>query len=919
MSDFRVPAPNVGERIYRALLHLYPRRFRRAFALDLLETFRDERRNAARREMPAAAFWLGALQDLVTQALAERLASTVRTLRPFMGSDREDPPMITLLHALRALQLRYAARRLARAPLFSVTTVLVLALGVGASTAMFGIVNGVLLRPLPFAQPERLVVLSHTSDIAGVGAMGQSDATVLHYQRQARAFDGVAAWRAQDVNFAIGNGAQRGAERLAAASVSANVLDVLGASPALGRGFRAGEDRASAARVAILSHALWQGQFAGDAGVLGRTVTVNGQPHVIVGVMGPRFGWPTPETRLWRPLEFDPARTNVGSFNFSALARLRAGVTTEAARADLARTLPRLLQDFPADIPPAMWAKVRLQPVVTPMKEWMIGDAGRLLWILLGSAGLVLLVACANVANLFLVRGESRQREVAVRGAIGAGLSGMIAQSLGEALVLATAGGVAGLALAAAGMGLATRFGASLGVPRLEQVTLDGPVALFALGTALFCAAAVSVVPALRARRLPIASVLRDAGRGATEGISRHAARNALVVAQVALALVLVAGSGLLARSFARLRNVKPGIEADGVTMARIALARADYPDLGATVRLYDRLLEQVRALPGVTEATLTTMVPLTRDHDDTVLGVEDHPLPEGAVARVHFVPTVDSAYFRTLRIPMLRGRTFGAQDPARGVREVVVSEAFARRYWGEASPLGRRLRPGMDSTWYTIVGVAGDVHHEALHTRAEDAVYFPIVTANRGTPRYIAILVRGAGAPGALTPEALAPALRRIVRSLDPSLPTFDERSLIEVVAAASARARVTLVLLAATSGIALLLGAIGLYGVMAYGVSLRRREIGVRLALGARPADVRGMISLQGIRLGAIGVTIGVACALGVTRLLAGLLYEVSPTDPLTLVGTCVALLAVSLAASWLPARRAAAMDPAVALRGE
>ena len=914
MSDYRLPAPDGGERLYRALLRLYPPRFRQTFALELLETFRDGRRDASRRGVPAPVFWLGAVQDLLVEACAERASSAWRTVRHPKGNDNEDSPMTILSHALRSLELRYAMRRLARAPLFTATTLLVLALGIGATTAMFGIVNGVLLRPLPYPDPDRLVALTHGLDVPGISEAGQSDASVLLYQRHARAFEGVAASRSSDVNFAAPGGEAGSAERLAAAGVTANLFSVLRVSPQLGRTFREGEDRASAPPVVILSHALWQRHFGGDRGAIGRTVVVNGRPHEIVGVMDARFAYPTPGTQLWRPLDFDPAKASAGSFNFGGIARLRPGVSIDAGRADLDRVLPRLLDEYPSGIPRDMWEQAHIRAIVTPLKDSIVGGAGRLLWVLLGSVALVLIVACANVANLFMVRGEARQRELAVRGAIGAGLGGMVVQSFGEALVLATSAGVVGIALAAAAMGLATRYDSALGVPRLEDVTLDARVALFTVGVSLFCAAAVSLVPALRARRMPIASVLRDAGRGATEGASRHAARNALVVAQIALALVLVAGSGLLARSFARLRDVKPGVDPAGVVMARLSLPRAIYADDAAAQRLHERLLEGARAIPGVTGAAMTTWVPLSDDHDDTVLGVEDHPLPPGAIPRVHYVPTVDSGYFQAMRIPILRGRTFGRQDPARGLREVVVSEAFARRYWGQASPLGRRVRPGLDTTWYTIVGVVGDVHFEALSKPAEDAVYFPMLTQERGVPRSVALLVRTTLAPEAVTPE-----LRRLVRSLDPAVPTYDERPLSSVIAAASARTRLTLVLLGTTSAMALILGAVGVYGVMAYGVSLRRREIGVRLALGARPADVRGMISRQGMLLGASGVAIGVACALGVTRLLGGLLYDVSPTDPLTLAGTCVALLAVSLAASWIPARRAAAMDPAAALRSE
>ena len=494
-----------------------------------------------------------------------------------------------------------------------------------------------------------------------------------------------------------------------------------------------------------------------------------------------------------------------------------------------------------------------------------------------------------------------------------------MAQCLSESLLLAAGGGLLGIALAAAGVQLATRFGRQLRLPRLDELGVDGAVLLFALAVSVFCAVFVSLLPIIRARRTPISSVLRDAGRGATEGAPRQRARSALVVAQVALALVLVATSGLFARSFARLRDVKPGFDAGQVAMARLALPASTYQGAAAW-QLYAELLGTVRALPGVRDATLTAWVPLTGDHNDTVVGIEDHPVPQNAVPPIHLVPDVEPGYFRTLRIPLLAGRTFGEQDAARPLREVVVSQSFAQRYWPGGDPIGRRLRPGFDGPWWTIVGVVADVHLERLDRAPDEAIYFPMIGFAQGSettvsvPRHVALLVRTSGEPSQVLPQ-----VRDALRRIDPAIPTYDEGPLTDVLSQASAQARVTLLLLGVASGLALVLGAVGIYGVMAYGVSLRRREIGVRLALGARPADVRGMVSRQGITLGAIGVAIGVVCALAVTRLLRGLLYDVSPTDPITLVATCLTLLGVTLLATWLPARRAAATDPAVALRSD
>jgi predicted permease len=918
MSDFRLPRLSLGERCYRSLLMLYPPRFRRAFALDLVETFRDQRRDAKETGTPAGAFWLAAVQDVLIHAGAEWVTTLGRIVRRHNDPDSEESSMAAVPHALRLAELRFAARRLVRVRGFTIATTLVLSLGIGATTAVFSIVNSVLLRALPYPRPDRLIALRHTVEVSGVKEAGQSEASVLLYQEHTRAFDGVAATRPTDVNLLPTTASDR-AERVSAAAASANLFDVLRTPPMLGRGFRAGEDRLGAPPVAILSYALWQRRFHGDRAAVGRRLTADAISREIVGVMPRGFAYPLPGVDLWIPIAFDPPHASAGSFNYDGIARLRDGVSISAARADLDRVLPHILEEFPSGIPPAMWAQAHIAPSVLALHDRLVGDVARLLWILLASVSIVLIIACANVANLFLVRGEGRQVEFAVRGALGSGLSGILAQSLSESVLLALTGGAVGVLLAAVGVRLATTVGGPLGLPRLEDVRIDAPVLLFAFGASVFSAVFVSIVPVFRARRVPIAMVLRGGtgagGRGAATG-ARPGARNVLVVAQTALALVLVAASGLLARSFMRLERVSPGFNADNVVIARLMLPKANYPSMAARTQLYDALLANVRAVPGVQSATLGDWIPFTDDHNDTVFGIEDHPLPPNAVPDDHFATIVDGQFFRTLQIPILSGRTFGGQDPKRPTLEAVVSRAFAERYWKNESPLGRRIRQGIGGPWYTIVGEVGDAHYDALDKPANDIVYLPIVTADSDStyvPPYLSVVARASVPAGSVTT-----AIRDIVHSLDPSLPTYGEQPLSEVEHAASARAREMLLLLAIASALALVLGAVGIYSVMAYGVSLQQREIGIRMALGAQPAQVRRMISRKGVGLAAIGVAIGVAVAVGVTRFMRSLLYDVSPTDPLILVGTCAALLLVALAASWIPAQRAAAVDPSESLRG-
>ncbi|HEY4130093.1 MAG TPA: ABC transporter permease [Gemmatimonadaceae bacterium] len=823
--------------------------------------------------------------------------------------------MAGVARALGLSELRFAVRRLRRAPSFSIATIVVLALGIGASTTVFSVVNGVLLRPLPFPNADRIVAIKHTVQTSGLSVADQSDGGFLLYQNEAHSFSSMALTRRTDVNVAGTASDASRAERMSAADVSASLFDVLGMRPQLGRGFVQGEDRVGGPAIVVISDALWRGQFQRSPSVLGQHLMIDGVSREIVGVMPRGFSYPTASVELWLPIQFDPAKSNAGSFDGLSIGRLRDSVTIAAAQSDLARVLPRLVDLHADEIPRAMWDQLHVQPLVIPMRDALVGDVSQLLWILLGSVGLVLVIACANVANLFLVRGEGRQLELAVRGALGSGFAGIVAQCLSESFVLAGVGGLLGVLLAAFGVRLATTAGTELGVPRLSEVSIDWQVLVFAVSVSVVCAAFVSLVPILRARRVSIAMVLREAGRGAASGGPRQGTRNMLVVAQVALALVLVTASGLLARSFERLRDVKPGFASNGVLLSRFALPTATYRDGSSILRFDQRLLNEVRALPGVQAATLSNRVPLADGPGGTVVEVEDRPLTPNTVPRLHFAVSVDRDFFKTLRIPFLTGQTFGALDPQRPMFEAVVSHAFAERYWPDANPIGKRLRAGAMGPWFTVVGEVADVHLEALNVPANDAIYITLNAdddADFGAQRASALLVRGD--PSSTTLNA---SVRRVVRSLDSGLPTYDERSLDDVVTSASARARVTLLLLAVASFLALVLGAVGIYGVMAYVVSLRQREIGVRMALGARPTDVSRMISRHGIGLALTGVVIGIVCTIALTRFLRELLYDVSPTDPLTLGTTSIVLLAVALVASWLPARRAAAVDPADALR--
>ena len=820
--------------------------------------------------------------------------------------------------AALAQQGRLAARALIRRPTFSVVSIGTLALGCGAATAVFTLVNAVLLRPLPYEAPERLVKIGHSAFLSGTRMeIEQTDAGFLLYQKYATLFEDMGAYRDMDVNVLLPSAGTNVAERVASAGVSASLFGTLGVSPQSGRGFLPGEDRKGAPGVVAISEGMWRRKFGGDPSVVGRQILVDGTSREIIGIMPSDFQYPSAATQLWYPLPFDFQTAEPASFNYTNIARLKPGVTIARASEELDRILPRVVEEFPGEIPPAMFAQAQLHPMLSPLRDALVGDVRQLLWILLGSAGLVLLISCANVASLFLVRAEEGQRELAVRRALGAGKAAAVSQYLAEATLLAAVGGVGGMALAAVAVRALRLLPAGIDLPRLGEVSVDGTVLLFAIVASLFCVLAVSALPLLRAGAIPVASVLKDAGRSSTAGGRRQRARSVLVVAQVALALVLVAASGLMARSFARLRDVPPGFESAKVLTARLALPSSTYGDAEAVSRFHAKLLTELGTLPGAEGGAITTWLPLTEDHSNGAIGVEDHPVPENTIPPVHERVNVSENYFAVMKTPLLAGRTFQTFDPTRAPREAIVSRAFAARYWKDQDPLGKRLRPGIQGEWHTVVGVVGDVHLTALAKPAEEAVYFPLRHEEHGevfAAEFVRIVIRTAGEPAAM----VAP-LRAMVTRLDPSLPLYGEQPLTETLRAAAARTRFTMLLLGIASAVALALGAVGIYGVMAYGVTLRQREIGVRMALGARPADVRRMISRHGVTLAAAGVGIGLVVALGATRFLRGLLYDISPTDPLTLAGTCAVLLLVALVASWLPARRASALPPTTALRGD
>lgn len=810
--------------------------------------------------------------------------------------------------------LRHAARRLRRERGFSFATVATLTLGLGATTTVFTVVNAVLLRPLPYPEPDRLVSLSHTLVVGGTLRVDQSDASLLFYRRHNSAFTYLGGYQASAAGLAPIGGIE--AERVAAGRVTADLFPALRVTPLRGRLFTDADDRPNAPPVAIISERLWVRKYGRDVGVVNSRLEIDGVLHEIVGVLPNAVRVPAPDTALWVPLRLDPSKTDSASFDYQGVARLRDGVTIQAAEADLQALLPRLPDEFPGRMTRESIALTHTQPSVRPLAAVVVGDVNGLLWVVFGVTGIVMAIACANVANLFLVRAENRRDALALLRAIGASTGAVLLEFLCEGLLVSVSGAALGIAAAVAAVRWLRTVETVVDIPRLAEVSVDGTVVGTALGIAVIAALVVSAVPALRWSDTTMSS--SASGRSTTAGRDRHRVRHALVVSQVGLALVLLVGAGLMARSVLRLRSVSPGFDSTGAFTFRMALPPVRYPSADESVRFFMRAADSISAIPGVQAAGAVSKVPLDEaGRTDTAVFVEDRPMAPGGLPGLHPIVYAAPNYFDAAGLRFIEGRTFTRPDPPRIALEAVVSRAFAERYWKGDSPLGKRVRILVRGPWYTVVGVVSDIRDRGLDRPVDQLIYCPLLPARedrRWAPRDMAFVVRASA-----NPVAVAQAVRSVVRSLDPSLPVYHLTSLSDVVAHASVRRSLTLVLIGCASGVALLLGAIGLYSVLSYVVSLRTREMGIRLALGAQPPELRRTVSRQGLGVAALGIAVGLVGAAAFSRLLASLLFEVSPTDPMVFAASAIFLFVVSAAASWIPARRAAAVDPVTALRAD
>ncbi len=801
-----------------------------------------------------------------------------------------------MLDTLRQ-DLRYALRQIRSHPGFSAIVILTLALGIGANTAMFGVVDAVLLRSLPYPEASRLVILQGHKE--GIGNEAASVPDYLDWKAQSRSFSDMSAFTGGSLNLTSDDG--RPPERIIGARVSADFFRTLGVAPALGRGFTAAEDQAGAARVVVLSRALWRDRFGADRALVGKAITLDGEPYTVVGIAAPGFQFPS-WAQAWTPVAAQPGAPGQErrSDFLGVIGRLGPGVSLEAARSDMNAIAGRLERQYPA-------TNTGWGVAVTPLRDRIVGDVRPALLILLGAVGLVLLIACANVANLLLARGAARGREMALRAALGAGRGRLVRQMLVESLVLSLLGATLGTLLA--WWGTRGLVGLDPGaLPRTGEVRIDGTVLLFALGTALVTAVLFGLVPALRVTGSDLRRDLVEGGRTAGARGARLLDRG-LVAGQVAVALVLLVGAGLLLRSFAALAGVDPGFRARGVLTARVSLPDNRYPDDPRLRQFWRGLLDRVGTLPGATSVGLTSDLPL-QSGSYLSFRVQGRPAPPADQVQDAVVCTTGGDYFRTLGIPLVRGRLLDARDGAGDAPAAVIDRAMAHRYWRNADPIGDRI--SFDgNTWYTIVGIVGDVRTESLDRPGYPHAYLSYLQS----PQHGMVLaVRTDGSPG-----ALAGALRSAVLSLDPTLPVYSMRTMDEVLATSILRPRFDVVTLALFAGLALVLAVVGIYGVLSYAVTRRLRELGIRMVLGAdRGTTIRYVLRL-GLAPVLVGVGLGLAGALAAVRVLSGLLYGVSPLDPATFVLVPTVLVGVALLACWIPARRATRVDPVHALRSE
>jgi putative ABC transport system permease protein len=820
------------------------------------------------------------------------------------------------------MRWKHVLRHLAAMPLFTGMAVLTLALGIGANTAIFSVISGVLLKPLPYPRSGELVALDHAAPGLDIQRAGAAPFLYFTYREDGRVFQDVAMWNTGTVSV---TGIAR-PEEVRALFTTDGLLPILGAQPMLGRVFSRADDAPGGAETVVLTAGYWRAKFGGDPSVVGRTVTLDGQSREIIGVLPDTFRFLDRDVSLIVPMRIDRSKVFIGNFSYSALARLKPGQTIEQATADATRLIPIALRRFPPfpGATLAMFEKARITPQIRSMKDDLVGDVQNALWVLMGTIAIVLLIACANVANLLLVRAESRQQELAVRAALGADSRRIVGELLMESMTLAVAGGVVGLGLAFAAVRLLVTLEPG-NLPRLQDITVDLPVLIFAVALTLLSGLLFGVIPALKQAGAQLATTLRAGGRTASASKDRERARNVLVVAQVALALVLLVSSGLMIRTFRALVDVDPGFVRPGeVQTLRLSISDSQVKDEAAVVRMHQAILDRLAAVPGVSSVALASTTTMSGQAWHDPLFAEDRPYAESEVPPIRMFKFVAPGYMKTIGGSIVAGRDFTWDDALARRPVAMVSANLARELWGgPTQAIGKRMRPYAKGIWREVVGVVSDTRDDGVTKKAATIAYWPISMTeflpSEDSPVFVlrnaSYLVRSSRTGS----EGFVRDLERAVWSVNPNLPLAAVRTLEEIYDASLARTSFTLVMLAIAGTMALVLGVAGIYGVISYAVSQRRREIGIRIALGATSHAVTGLFVRHGMILAGVGVAIGLVTALAITRLMATLLFEVSPVDPLTYALVSLLLFAATVLACYLPALRASRVDPIGALRAE
>ena len=817
-------------------------------------------------------------------------------------------------------QLNQVFRRLSRAPLFTAVTLITLAIGVGANTAIFSVLDGVLLKPLPYPHADNLVGAWHTAPGLNIKELNASPSTYFIYRDQNRTFQDIGLYTGDSVN--VTGVAEP--EQVVALLVTDGVLPILGIPPMLGRWFTRKDDLPGSPDTMLLTYGYWRRKFGADPAIIGRRVLVDGKAREVIGVLPPNFHFLGREDPpLIMPMKFDRNKTFLGNFSYQAVARLKPRANITEANADVARMLPIVNRSFPLPLGFSikLFEQARIGPNVRPFKQDVIGDVGNTLWVLMATIGMVLLIACANVANLLLVRAEGRQQELAIRAALGASRSQIAGELLFESLLLGLAGGALGLAVAYAAIRALIAM-APTGLPRLNEIGIDAPVLLFTFAVSLLAGLLFGSIPVFKYAGARLGTGLREGGRTLSQSRERHRARSTLVVVQVALALVLLVSSGLMIRTFRAMTHVQPGFShAAEVQTLRISIPEAEVKDQEQVFRMQQELLRRISAIPGVSSASIATKIPMDDNQSWDPIFTEDRTYAEGQLPPIRRFHYVSPGFFQTIGAPLLAGRDFTWTDLENQAPLVLVSENLAREYWHDpARALGRRIRVANNAGWHQIIGVVADIRDDSVDKPTPSSVYWPILAKHiydekTMAQRTFAFAIRTSRA-GA---ESFLKEVRQAVWSLDANLPLAQVRTLDDYYRRSMARTSFTLIMLGVAGGMALLLGVVGIYGVIAYSVSQRTREIGIRVALGAQNQQLTGMFVRHGLLLTAAGVICGLVASIALTRLMSSLLFEVSRFDPVTYGAVAIGLVAAATLASYLPSRRAAAVDPIEALRVE